>query len=68
MELFKRANAETPTWWKKVRNTAAVIAAISGCLVVAPVGISAAAVGVITHIGIIAASIAGTAQLTTKGE
>lgn len=68
MNIFKRANSETPEWWRKVRNTAAVVAGIAGALVVAPIGLPAAAIVVITNIGVIAATVAGTAQCTVKGE
>jgi hypothetical protein len=68
MKLFQRASSPMPDWWQKVRNTAIAVAVVGGCLLAAPITLPAAIATALTVLTTVAGSIAGTAQLTQKGE
>jgi len=65
-QLFSRISGPTPPWWRKVRNTAAIVASVSVAVIAAPIALPAAVVSALTTISIIAASVAGTAQCTIE--
>ena len=65
-ELIKRWQSDTPTFWKKVRNTAVSVGVIGGVILTLPVSLPAATVGFITNVVIVCAAIAPTAQCTIK--
>ncbi len=65
-EIIERAKSPTPSFFKKVRNTAVIISAIAGLILSLPFSWPAWTTTVLTFIVAICSSIAGTSQLTTK--
>ena len=63
-ELIERIKSDTPTFWKKVRNTAIVVGAGAGLLLSLPVTLPVATAGLLTNVVIVCTTIAGTSQLT----
>ncbi len=64
--ILKRARAETPSFFKKLRNIAATSAAIAGSLLAAPIVLPAAITTAAGYI-VAAGSMAGiVSQLTVK--
>ena len=64
--ILKRARAETPSFFKKLRNIAATSAAIAGSLLAAPIVLPAAITTAAGYI-VAAGSVAGiVSQLTVK--
>lgn len=62
--------SNTPTWWKKVRNIAAIVATVTGGLAatIASGGLAAPAAitTTLTVIATISTTVAGTASLTKE--
>jgi len=64
--IGKRLKSETPDFFKKLRNWALIIGALTGALSSLPVTWPAWVVAVFTLIIAICSSVAGTSQLTTS--
>lgn len=56
----------TPKGWKRVRNIAAIIAAIGGVALAAPVSIPASIAAWVSYATLVSGTIAGTSHLTKK--
>ncbi len=64
--ISKRATADTPELFARIRNIAIIVAAIAGVLLSLPVTWPAWVVSALTLIVAVCSSIAGTSQLTVK--
>jgi hypothetical protein len=68
MTVIKRIQAPTPTFFKKVRNIALVLAAISGSILAAPVALPAVVVQVAGYLAVAAGVASAVSQVTTTDE
>lgn len=64
--LFSRANSETPSFFKKLRNIALTVASVCAVGLTLPVG--GVVLSIIKITGAVATAVAGTSQLTTKND
>lgn len=67
LNLFQRANAETPGFFLKLRNIGLALAAISGALLASPVALPAIVTTVASYLGVAAAVASAVSQITVKG-
>ncbi len=68
MNLIERAQAPTPSFFKKLRNIALILAAVSGTIITAPVALPAVVIQVATYLGVASTIASAVSQVTVQGE
>lgn len=68
MTIIKRIQAPTPSFFKKVRNIALVLAAVSGSILAAPVALPAVVVQLAGYLAVAAGVASAVSQVTTADE
>ncbi|MFY7963519.1 MAG: hypothetical protein ACOVO1_01370 [Chitinophagaceae bacterium] len=67
-KLIDRAKAPTPKFFKKLRNIAVTLAAISTAIITAPVALPVAVVSAAGYVAVASGVITAVSQLTTTNE
>jgi len=66
--LLERILSPTPEFFKTLRNTGLIIAAIGGAIISAPVSLPALVVSIAGYMTVIAGVISAVSQVTVMGE
>ena len=68
ISLLERITAPTPSFFKTLRNTGLIIAAIGGAVISAPIALPAIVVSIAGYMTVIAGVISAVSQITITGE
>ncbi len=68
MNVIERAQAPTPSFFKRLRNIGMALVAISAAIITAPVAIPAAIVTVAGYVAVAGTVIGAISQMTTTNE
>jgi phage-related minor tail protein len=68
MNIIQRAQAPTPSFFKKLRNIGLVLAAISTAIVTAPIALPAAVISVAGYAAVAGGVISAVSQITTTND
>ena len=68
MNLIERAQAPTPSFFKKLRNIALILAAVSGAIIAAPIALPAVVIQAATYLGVASTIASAVSQVTVQGD
>ena len=68
MNVIERAQAPTPSFFKRLRNIGLALVAISAAIITSPVAIPAVIVTVAGYVAVAGTVIGAVSQMTTKDE
>jgi hypothetical protein len=66
--IFQRANAPTPKFFKKLRNIGLALAAIAGTVIAAPIALPAVIIKVAGYLVVAGGVLSGASQTAVEGE
>ncbi|WP_290796251.1 hypothetical protein [Flavihumibacter sp. UBA7668] len=67
LSIIGRANAETPSFFLKLRNIGLALAAVSAALLATPVALPAIVTTIAGYLGVAGAVASAVSQVTVKG-
>ncbi len=67
-QIFKRAAAPTPKFFKKLRNIGLALAAVAGTIVAAPIALPAVIVKVAGYLAVASGVLSAVSQTAVEGE
>lgn len=67
LSIIGRANAETPSFFLKLRNIGLALAAVSAALLASPVALPAIVTTIAGYLGVAGAVASAVSQVTVKG-
>lgn len=67
-QVFRRVNAPTPKFFKKLRNIGLALAAVAGTIVAAPVALPAVIVKVAGYLAVASGVLSAVSQTAVEGE
>jgi cytochrome bd-type quinol oxidase subunit 1 len=67
-KLKERWNAKTPKFWKKVRNIAITVGAVSGVILTAPISLPATVITAASYLATVGTVAATLSQLTVENK
>ncbi len=67
LSIIGRANAETPSFFLKLRNIGLVLASVSAAILAAPITLPAIVSTIAGYIGVAGAVASAVSQVTVKG-
>jgi hypothetical protein len=68
MNLIERVNSPTPKFFKKLRNIALILAAVSGTIVAAPVALPAVVIQIAGYMAVASSVASAVSQTAVEGE